>query len=115
MHLSLRDKEISAPAFYDPDGPYGTTELLRRVIGGLQKHLLDWGLLSLPNVNSFKRVIPDAWAPVFPNCGYENGTCALRAVGRGAGSNVLRSFCEARPRIPISRWHLSSRLGGLRR
>jgi glutamine synthetase len=45
-------------------------------------------LLFAPNVNSYKRLAPGAFAPTAVAWGRDNRTCPLRVVGAGAGLRV---------------------------
>ncbi|HEX7037978.1 MAG TPA: glutamine synthetase, partial [Pseudomonadales bacterium] len=50
------------------------------VVGGLQKLLPELLLMMAPNVNSFKRLAPGAFAPIAATWGVENRTCAVRVI-----------------------------------
>jgi glutamine synthetase len=41
-----------------------------------------------PYVNSYRRYVPDSWAPTAVVWGEDNRTCGFRAVGAGAGRRV---------------------------
>lgn len=114
VHLSLRGAKDGKPLFYDPDGTYGGSDLLLHFIGGLQRYLPEFTLMALPNVNSYKRVIPDAWAPVYPNWGYENRTCAFRVVGGSASSKrveIRLAGADANPYLALAAFVTAGRLG----
>ncbi|MCY3793356.1 MAG: glutamine synthetase family protein [Gammaproteobacteria bacterium] len=51
---------------------------LRHFIGGLQTWLPEAFALIAPNVNSFKRLVPDLSAPINLEWGYDNRTAGLR-------------------------------------
>ena len=51
---------------------------LRHFIGGLQTWLPEAFALIAPNVNSFKRFVPDLSAPINLEWGYDNRTAGLR-------------------------------------
>ena len=51
---------------------------LRHFIGGLQSWLPEAFALIAPNVNSFKRFVPDLSAPINLEWGYDNRTAGLR-------------------------------------
>lgn len=114
VHLSLRHNETDAPLFYDTDGAYGMSDTMRHFIGGLQQHLPGFTLMALPNINSYKRVIPDAWAPVYPNWGHENRTCAFRVVGESPGSKRIEirlAGADANPYLALAAFLAAGRLG----
>lgn len=61
-HQSLfRDGEN---VFYDPDGEYQLSDLMRYYIGGLKKHARAIAAVTNPLVNSYKRLVPGYEAPV---------------------------------------------------
>lgn len=114
VHLSLRSTGDGSPLFFDPDGEFGMSGQMRHFIGGLQRYLPDFTLLALPNVNSYKRVIPDAWAPVYPNWGYENRTCAFRVVGASPSSKRMEirlAGADANPHLVLAGFLTAGRLG----
>lgn len=114
VHLSLRDADSGMPLFSDPDAEFGISPLMRHFLGGLQRYLPEFSLLALPNVNSFKRVIPDSWAPVYPNWGYENRTCAFRVVGGAPLSKrveIRLAGADANPYLAMAAFVTAGRLG----
>ncbi|MBZ9772487.1 glutamine synthetase family protein [Mesorhizobium sp. CO1-1-8] len=114
VHLSMRDRKNGKPLFFDPDGEFGISPMTRHFLGGLQRYLPDFTLLALPNVNSYKRVIPDAWAPVYPNWGYENRTCAFRVVGGSSSSKRIEirlAGADANPYLVLAAILTAGRLG----
>jgi len=61
-HQSLfRDGEN---AFFDPDGEYEMSDIMRHYIGGLKKHAAAIAAVTNPLVNSYKRLVPGYEAPV---------------------------------------------------
>ncbi len=84
IHMSLRGNDGSV-VFADDDGP---TDLFRQFVAGVQTTLGDFTLLYAPNVNSYKRFQPGSFAPTAVAWGWDNRTCALRAVGHGAGLRI---------------------------
>ncbi|MFQ5984843.1 MAG: glutamine synthetase family protein [Alphaproteobacteria bacterium] len=53
-------------------------------MGGIMKHLRALTALGCPTVNSYRRLLDMGfWAPVFPNWGYQNRTCAVRISAPG--------------------------------
>lgn len=114
VHLSFRDTKTDKPAFGDPKGQFGLSAQARYFIGGLQRHLPDLALLALPNVNSYRRLIPNAWAPVYPNWGYENRTCALRVVGNSLDTKrveIRLAGADANPYLALAAFLTAGRLG----
>jgi glutamine synthetase len=62
--------------FSNADG--SMSELFMQHIGGLQKYIPELLPLFAPNVNSFRRFLPDTSAPVNVEWGEENRTVGLR-------------------------------------
>jgi len=79
IHVSLRDDQ-GKPVFYDENEAHGMSAAMRHFIGGLQKLLPELFVLLAPNVNSYKRFVPDIYAPMAATWGLENKTCAIRAI-----------------------------------
>lgn len=75
IHQSLLDAN-GENIFSDEDG--GMSEMFLRYIGGLQKYIPETLPLFAPNVNSFRRFLPDTSAPVNVEWGEENRTAGLR-------------------------------------
>ncbi len=84
IHMSLRGIDGSV-VFADDDGP---TDLFRRFVAGVQTTLAEFTLMYAPNVNSYKRFAPGSFAPTAVAWGWDNRTCALRAVGHGGGLRI---------------------------
>jgi len=79
VHFSLRTPK-GRHLFHDPRNPDGISDLQRHVVGGLQQLLPDLLLMLAPNINSFKRLTPGAFAPIAATWGVENRTCAIRVI-----------------------------------
>ena len=78
---------------------------MRYFIGGLQKVLPELTVLLAPNVNSFKRFVPDRFAPTSVAWGLENRTVGLRAVGGSPASRRLECRlpgADANPYLSIA-------------
>lgn len=80
IHLSLRYKDGSASAFYDPSKEYGMSETQRHFLAGQQRLMPELLAMFAPTVNSYSRLIPGFWAPTDATCGVENRTTALRLI-----------------------------------
>jgi glutamine synthetase len=76
LHQSVVDLETGISVFSNPDG--SMSELFMQHIGGLQKYIPETLPLFAPNVNSFRRFLPDTSAPVNVEWGEENRTVGLR-------------------------------------
>ncbi|MCY3884549.1 MAG: glutamine synthetase [Gammaproteobacteria bacterium] len=66
----------------------------RFAIGGLVRYLPEWLPMLAPNVNSFTRLVPGAWAPTYASWGIENRTSAFRVIEDGNGG------CHIENRVP---------------
>ncbi|MEV4442753.1 glutamine synthetase family protein [Streptomyces sp. NPDC049577] len=82
IHLSLRGTDGSA-VLADPAAEDGMSDLMRHFIAGQLACLADFTLLMAPNVNSYKRLRPGAFAPTGIGWGRDNRTCPVRVVGAG--------------------------------
>ena len=76
LHQSVVDIASGQPIFANADG--SMSELFLHHIGGLQKYIPELLPLFAPNVNSFRRFLPDTSAPVNVEWGEENRTVGLR-------------------------------------
>ncbi|MDH0303320.1 MULTISPECIES: glutamine synthetase family protein [unclassified Pseudomonas] len=76
IHQSVLDLASGENIFATPDG--AMSERLLHYIGGLQKYTPKLMPLLAPNVNSFRRFLPEGCAPVNVEWGVENRTVGLR-------------------------------------
>ena len=79
INLSLRDKDDNL-VLYDPSEPHNLSETMRYFIGGMQYKMPEVLLMMAPNINSFKRFVPDIFAPVASSWGVDNRTTSLRVI-----------------------------------
>ncbi len=82
LHQSLWDSERNLFA----DGAGGMSAAMRQYIAGLVANLPELAAVFCPTVNSYKRTVPGAWAPVNATWGVDNRTTAIRAISGGAKS-----------------------------
>ncbi|MFP8903627.1 glutamine synthetase family protein [Streptomyces atacamensis] len=87
VHLSLRGTD-GTPVLADPSAGDGMSELMRHFIAGQLACLPDLALLMAPNVNSYKRLQPGAFAPTGIAWGRDNRTCPIRVVGSGPSLRI---------------------------
>ena len=91
VHMSLWDDETNAFA------GAGSTDALPRVfssaIAGVLAHLPAASLLLNPTINSYKRLVPGWFAPINSTWGYENRSCAVRAI-RSERPELWRFECR---------------------
>ncbi|MGQ4268291.1 glutamine synthetase family protein [Nocardiopsis changdeensis] len=88
VHLSLRDG-AGAPVFADDgSGRYGMSGHMEHFVAGQLACMREFALLHAPNVNSFKRLSPQAYAPSSIAWGLDNRTCPVRVVGQGESARI---------------------------
>jgi len=80
VHLSV------SPAFPAPDGDM--SPFMEHFVAGQLAYMSEFALLSAPNVNSYKRLAPEAFAPTAIAWGRDNRTCPVRVVGRGESLRI---------------------------
>jgi glutamine synthetase len=78
IHFSCWDGETNA--FAAPDAAAPVSSVFGSAIAGVVEHLPAASLLLNPNVNSYKRLVPGWFAPINATWGYENRSCAVRAI-----------------------------------
>lgn len=76
IHQSLLNSETGKNLFAQKNGK--ETKLFHQHIAGLQKYLPAMMPLLAPNVNSYRRLIPDSDAPINTHWGLDNRTVGLR-------------------------------------
>jgi glutamine synthetase len=87
VHLSLRGVDGTA-VLADETAGDGMSELFRHFVAGQLACLPELALLMAPNVNSYKRLRPGAFAPTGITWGRDNRTCPIRVVGSGASLRI---------------------------
>jgi glutamine synthetase len=78
IHFSCWDGQTNA--FAGPDAADPVPAAFGAAIAGVLEHLPAASLLLNPNVNSYKRLVPGWFAPINATWGYENRSCAVRAI-----------------------------------
>jgi glutamine synthetase len=109
IHLSLWTGERNALAEAEEEpGPR-----LRHAVGGLLAHLPAASLLMNPTINSYKRLVPDFFAPVNRSWGTENRTAAVRAIVAGDATRVevRRPGADANPYLALAAIVVAAREG----
>lgn len=88
IHSSVwGDGGTTSMASHDGD-PRALSPTVSHWLGGLLAASRELTWLFAPNVNSYKRFMPDSWAPTAVAWGDDNRTCGLRIVGHGAHRRV---------------------------
>lgn len=80
LHISLLDQNNNN--IFDGGGAFGTedscSEYLYHAIGGLKRTMADCMAIYAPNVNSYRRFVPNIYVPVSPSWAFENRSVAFR-------------------------------------
>jgi glutamine synthetase len=79
VHFSLKNPR-GRQLFHSASAENHMSDMQHHVVGGLQQLLPELLLMMAPNVNSFKRLVPGAFAPIAATWGVENRTCAIRII-----------------------------------
>ncbi|HWT12576.1 MAG TPA: hypothetical protein VN231_07470 [Allosphingosinicella sp.] len=86
LHMSLLDSASGESIFFEDGAAHSMSERMRWFVGGQQALMPELLAMVAPTVNSYTRLVPGYWAPTAATWGFENRTCALRAIGGAAGS-----------------------------
>jgi glutamine synthetase len=103
IHQSVVDIKTGKNIFSNEDGTM--SELFMHHIGGLQKYIPELLPLFAPNVNSFRRFLPDTSAPVNVEWGEENRTVGLRVPDAGPQNRRVENRlpgADANPYLAIA-------------
>ena len=84
VHMSCWEGETNA--FASEDGTDPLPSVFGSAIAGVVDHLPAASLLLNPTMNSYKRLVPGWFAPINATWGYENRSCAVRAISSGLGT-----------------------------
>jgi len=85
IHMSMLDR-TGASAF--DDGKGGMSKTLQSFIAGLVRYSRDFFLFFAPTTNSYKRLVPNTFAPARICWGHDNRTVSFRIVGKGVAKRV---------------------------
>jgi glutamine synthetase len=91
VHLSWWRGDVNAFAADRETDPL--PPVFSAAIAGILHHLPACSLLLNPTINSYKRLVPGWFAPVNVSWGYENRSCAVRAI-RSARQDLWRLECR---------------------
>lgn len=94
IHISVIDsksgKNLFARETPDDDAPYSDlkyfSELGRHFLAGVLEGLPSVMPLLAPNVNSYKRLVENFWAPVTVSWGFEHRAASIRLIGPPSAS-----------------------------
>ncbi len=87
LHLSLwrEGRNIT----YDPDDPLRLSAVAYAFIAGILEHLPALAALTIPSVNSYRRIAPRFWAGAFAAYGPENREAAVRIIAPRRGPHAM--------------------------
>jgi glutamine synthetase len=104
VHMSCWDDGRNAFSASDPTDV--APPVFAAAIAGVLEHLPAASLLLNPTINSYKRLVPGWFAPINATWGYENRSCAVRAI-RSDRQDLWRFECrrpgaDANPYLALS-------------
>ena len=91
VHLSCWDRDTNVFAGDTPDGALPAP--FASAVAGVLDHLPAASLLLNPTINSYKRLVPGWFAPINATWGFENRSCAVRAI-RSPRPDLWRFECR---------------------
>ena len=91
IHLSLTDPATGRNLFDDPNEELGFSELMRHFIGGQMAHAKGMSAFFAPTINSYKRYVPDSFAPYWLSWGLDNRTVYCRVPGERGGATRVEN------------------------
>ncbi len=104
IHLSLKDSKGQS-IFFDANNPDGISEIMAQFVAGCQLCLPELLAMVAPTINSYKRLVPDLWAPTHASVGIDNRTCAMRIIPGNEKSQRLEyriGAADANPYIILA-------------
>jgi glutamine synthetase len=116
VHLSCWNGDTNAFAGADAGDPLPAP--FASAIAGVVDHLPAASLLMNPTINSYKRLVPGWFAPINATWGFENRSCAVRAI-RSSRPDLWRFECrrpgaDANPYLAVAAITASA-IDGIRR
>jgi len=89
IHQSLRDLTGKKNKFFNKNDELNMSEDFKNYIAGILEHLDKLSILIHPNINSFKRVQDNSWAPANVTWGIDNRTTAIRVINNSHDSTRM--------------------------
>ena len=87
IHASLWSPEGEA-LMDDPSSESGLSSLGQQFLAGQLHAAKQMAWCAAPYVNSYRRYVPNSWAPTAIAWGHDNRTCGFRIVGHGKGRRI---------------------------
>jgi glutamine synthetase len=91
IHQSLSDGRSNL--FYAADAPRSMSPLFESYLAGQVAHLMEFGPMFWPTINSYKRLVDGFWAPVKPTWGIDNRTASFRVIAGSPKGTRLETRC----------------------
>jgi glutamine synthetase len=91
IHQSLSDGK--ANLFHGPDSPRAMSPLFESYLAGQVAHMMEFGPMVWPTINSYKRLVDGFWAPVKPTWGIDNRTASFRVIAGSPKATRLETRC----------------------
>jgi glutamine synthetase len=89
LHQSLSRTGNNENLFSGEAADGGMPEPMEQYVAGLATNMQELTAIFCPTINSYKRTVPGAWAPVNTTWGVDNRTTAVRAIpSRGKSARV---------------------------
>ena len=88
LHTSLWSLDDDRPLMADGTRSSGLSLLGEHFLAGQLNAARQLAWCFAPYVNSYRRYVPDSWAPTAIAWGEDNRTCGFRIVGHGAGRRI---------------------------
>jgi len=119
LHASLWPVAGGSPAFADPADRFGLSAAGYRFIAGVLAHLPALVALTCGSVNSYRRLVPSAWASAYACYGMDNREAAVRicsplGVTGSVNLELKPSDSSANPYLALGAF-IHAGLDGLRR
>jgi glutamine synthetase len=103
IHMSAQDSQ--GRNIFAGDSDVEANEPLRHAIGGLLEHMRECQILYAPHANSYRRFLPESYAPTTPCWGYDHRAVAIRVpTAKGAAARLEHRVAgaDANPYLVIA-------------
>ena len=87
IHASLWSQD-GTPLMDDPSTSSGLSTLGQQFLAGQLHAAKQLAWCAAPYVNSYRRYVPNSWAPTAIAWGHDNRTCGFRIVGHGKSRRI---------------------------
>ena len=88
IHVSLWDKAAKKNMFWNPKKEHNMSDTMRHFLGGMMRLAPDMQYFYAPLINSYKRYVPESFAPWNVGWGGDNRTVTFRYCGHGNGFRI---------------------------